>query len=315
MVNYFLIAVSTRKNLNICREYSIAGFTNSINGAWAFCDIQKGDFASFLYGAKIYDLYRVGEKFGVREPLDSLWEPIKFTSGRTYSFPFRLFLEPMRNIEEPLIRREFSYVAENLLLRGGYRKTHFQADQTTLQTVSQLGEKTARRSSKHKGDGERFLPKFSTSRNMHNPPFIYKMNEKILQSLLRQHLSNAKNLKKLLEDLSIVDMQEEELEVLSEKALDEGHVDLLIKQKTPIGESKCIVVEVKLGRAQNKDFKQVMNYRRELGEECVASVIIAREFSKRYKMSSEQVAFFRYGFQEFDAPLTFDELLGKIYLE
>ncbi len=150
---------------------------------------------------------------------------------------------------------------------------------------------------------------------MHNPPFIYKMNEKILQSLLRQHLSNAKNLKKLLEDLSIVDMQEEELEVLSEKALDEGHVDLLIKQKTPIGESKCIVVEVKLGRAQNKDFKQVMNYRRELGEECVASVIIAREFSKRYKMSSEQVAFFRYGFQEFDAPLTFDELLGKIYLE
>src|SRR5713101_4105272 len=68
------------------------------------------------------------------------WKNLTFkASGRTYYFPFRLRLKPLRSFNEPLVRAEFSYVAENLLLRGGYRKTHFQADQTTLQSVSQMG--------------------------------------------------------------------------------------------------------------------------------------------------------------------------------
>ncbi|MGQ9626971.1 MAG: hypothetical protein ACUVV0_08740 [Anaerolineae bacterium] len=68
------------------------------------------------------------------------WESVTFReSGRTYYFPFRFWLKPVRKFDEPLVRAEFAYVAENLLLRGGYRKTHFQADQTTLQNVSQMG--------------------------------------------------------------------------------------------------------------------------------------------------------------------------------
>ncbi len=38
-----------------------------------------------------------------------------------------------------MVRQEFSYVAENLLLRGGYLKTHFQADTITLYNVSEMG--------------------------------------------------------------------------------------------------------------------------------------------------------------------------------
>lgn len=52
---------------------------------------------------------------------------------------FRLKLKPIRMLEEPLVRTEFAYVAENLLLRGCYSRIHFQAEQTTLQSVSQMG--------------------------------------------------------------------------------------------------------------------------------------------------------------------------------
>lgn len=51
-MSYFLISVSNRKNLELCIKYAMAGFTNSINGAWTFVEINEGDFISFLYGAK-----------------------------------------------------------------------------------------------------------------------------------------------------------------------------------------------------------------------------------------------------------------------
>lgn len=71
------------------------------------------------------------------------WEPVTFReSGRPYYFPpFRLYLKLVRGICEPLVRSEFAYVAENLLLQAGYRKTLFQADQIPLQNVSQMGSR------------------------------------------------------------------------------------------------------------------------------------------------------------------------------
>lgn len=113
---------------------TLAGFTNSINGVWTFLEIQEGDYVSFLYGAKAYNLYIVRRKEAIKDAETMPpWEPITFRqSGRTYYFPFRLYLNTVRRFEESLVRAEFAYVAENLLLRGGYRKTHFQADQTTL---------------------------------------------------------------------------------------------------------------------------------------------------------------------------------------
>jgi hypothetical protein len=114
---------------------------NNISGVWTFEEIREGDFVSFLYGARAHNLYRVIKKEAIKDA-ESIppWPPITFQqSGKTYYFPFRLYLKPIRKFEEPLVRAEFAYVAENLLLRGGYRRTHFQADQTTLQSVSQMG--------------------------------------------------------------------------------------------------------------------------------------------------------------------------------
>ena len=125
--SYFLVSLSNRANLDLCERYSLAGFTNSINGVWIFLDIRDGDFISFLYGAKAHNLYIVEKKEALKSAQNlPPWAPLTFrVSRRTYYFPFRLTLTPVRKLEEPMVRSEFAYVAENLLLRGGYRKTHF----------------------------------------------------------------------------------------------------------------------------------------------------------------------------------------------
>lgn len=131
---YFLLSISNRINLDLCIKHALAGFTNSINGLWTFSEIQEGDYVSFLYGARVFNLYKVMKKQALKNA-DKLppWPSITFRmSGKTYYFPFRLYLKPIRELNEPMVRPEFAYVAENLLLRGGYKKTHFQADQTTL---------------------------------------------------------------------------------------------------------------------------------------------------------------------------------------
>src|SRR5277367_2613375 len=139
--SYFLISVSNRENLDLCIKYGLAGFLGGENGAWTFCEIQAGDYVSFLYGARVFNLYRVASREAIRNAEHiGPWAPLKLReTSKPYSFPFRLHLELARTFSESLIRPEFAYVGENLLLRGGYRKTHFQADQTTLQSVSEMG--------------------------------------------------------------------------------------------------------------------------------------------------------------------------------
>ena len=41
-MDHFLVLVSNRRNLELCVEHALAGFPNSIPGAWAFLifDIQ-----------------------------------------------------------------------------------------------------------------------------------------------------------------------------------------------------------------------------------------------------------------------------------
>src|SRR5712692_417100 len=130
---YFLISVSTGKNLELCIRHGLAGFPGGAGGAWTFCEISEGDFVSFLYGARARNLYKVQERQAFRdaEHLPPNWEPLPSKKSGPVYFPFRLHLQPIRVFDEPLVRPEFAYIAENLLQRGGYGKTHFQADQTT----------------------------------------------------------------------------------------------------------------------------------------------------------------------------------------
>lgn len=302
---YFLISVSNKTNLDLCIKYALAGFTNSISGLWTFCEIQEGDYISFLYGAKVFNLYKVTTKTAFRNAHElPPWSPITFKmSGKTYYFPFRLNLEPLRELEEAMVRPEFAYVAENLLLRGGYRKTHFQADQTTLQSVSQMG------SLYHKpvenlvfGNYETFVPKITWDRNSVLPPEIFYFQEFILQSLIRQWLSNNSNLQNAFDSSNLNSLQAKEFEVLGEKALPEGHIDILIKDCIPAGYSRKIIVEVKLGKAQPRDIAQLLKYTEELGRECVGGILIAKDFSKKIRQGSgnKGVKCFNYSFGQID---------------
>lgn len=57
-----------------------------------------------------YNLYKVKKKIALKNAEDILpWPSVTFSmSGNTYYFPFRLLLEPIRKLEEPLVRAEFA---------------------------------------------------------------------------------------------------------------------------------------------------------------------------------------------------------------
>jgi len=317
--NYFLISVSNKENLELCKKYALAGFTNSVSGVWTFCEVGVGDYISFLYGARAHNLYQVIKKEAIKNA-DKVgpWKSVTFKmSGKTYYFPFRLWLGPIREFSEPLVRNEFSYVAENLLLRGGYRRTHFQADQTTLQNVSQMGKLYKKETENEKLNLEysTFIPKFTRKRSEVNNPNIFLFQEIILQSLIRQKLNNEEKMKNFLKMINITNLNAQNLEILGEKALPEGHIDLLIKESIPIGLSRNIVIEVKLGKATEKDFEQLLFYIREFGEECLKGVLIAKDFSKKAIKKYPQISSIIYRLSNFDRPKPFPELLDSLKLE
>jgi len=317
--SYFLVSVSTRENLELCIKYGLAGFPSGQSGAWTFCEIEVGDFISFLYGARAHNLYRVVAKKALRNA-DRLppWPPLTFTSsGKTYYFPFRLQLQPVRKFVEPLVRAEFSYVAENLLLRGGYRKTHFQADQTTLQSVSQMGEPSQ--------DGaenlslpvhSEFVPRFTRNPKLVNPPEVSRFVEFILQTAIRHHLSDAAELRGLLERHNLAIGQAGSLELIGEKALTQGHVDLLLKPRVPLGSSLRVPMEVKLNKAEKKDLAQLRRYMDELGE-CPGGILVADGFGKNVARDapSHHVKLVNYHFDgNMREARTFDEICRGLHL-
>jgi len=318
---YFLVSVSNRKNLELCENYALAGFTNSISGLWTFSEIQEGDFISFLYGAKAHNLYRVEEKEAIRDARDlPPWDSITFKmSGITYYFPFRLHLSPIRKLSESLVRAEFDYVAENLLLRGGYRKTHFQADQTTLQSASQLGELFEDKIAKlDVNKYETFVPRFTKSKDKASPPEIFRFFEVILQAAIRQHLSEQENLGAFLHQIGLENLDADKLEVLGEKALAEGHIDILIKEATPMGLARKIIIEVKTGSAKLQDVNQLNTYLEEMSSECLAGVLVARDFSRKtlqeVKRTKIQTFIYELGIVESGIPVTFNEIKGNLQL-
>ena len=319
-MSYFLLAVSTRLNLDLCVKHALAGFTNSLSGFWTFMDVQEGDFVSFLYGARAYNLYRVERKLAYKDA-ETLppWPPLVLQpSGRTYNFPFRLELKPVRTLDEPLVRAEFAYVAENLLLRGGYRKTHFQADQTTLQNVSEMGSPSSTTAEPlGMGNAQTFIPRLVRYAKDANPPNVFPLRELIIQTLLRRHLCASSNLDRLLDNARIQGLASTRLEVLGEKAFPEGHVDILIKDATPMGMGRKIVVEVKLGAATGAAIRQLHIYMERLGEECAGGILVAGTVGPRLRNQAAEtgIACVRYVVEGLGkVPVQYDRLLDAFIL-
>lgn len=319
--SYFLISVSTRENLELCIRHGLAGFPSGENGAWTFCEIENGDFVSFLYGARVYNLYRVTEREAITgAELLAPWKLLTFRETRkTYSFPFRLHLQPIREFAESLVRAEFSYVGENLLLRGGYRKTHFQADQTTLQSVSEMG-------TRHEGsvltlslpEYATFTLRFTRTRELLRTPETCRFKEPILQSAIRRHLMCVDNLRSLLAPLGFTVDQIDALEILGEKALPQGHIDLLLKPRVPLGSTMKIPIEVKSSRAQPEDVTQLRAYMNELREDCPLGLLVAADFSKRAvdKATDAGIKLVRYALKsDLRQTPTFEEIWRGLTLE
>lgn len=317
--SYFLLALSERLYLDLCIKHALAGFPSSRGGAWTFEDIQEGDFVSFIYGAKAYNLYKVAKREAIRGA-DALgpWPVITSKkSKKTYYFPYRLALEPTRLFTESVVRQEFAYVAENLLLRGGYKKTHFQADQTTLQNASKMGTLT-----KETGEPldlppyKTFAPSFSAKRGAANIPEVLPFNELILQAAIRRHLGDETNLGNFL---SMVRVQSQApMEALAEKALSRGHIDILVKERVPIGSALTIPVEVKLRTANAQDVAQVASYMQELGPECVCGVLVGEKFRKAAirEASSRGVKLVRYTVElDLRRPVTFGDICQALSLQ
>ena len=313
---YFLVAVSTRENLDLCIHHAQAGFTGSLTGVWAFLDIAVGDFLSFLYGARIFNLYRLVGKRAIQDAHGAPpWAPIRFRSGLQYDFPFRLYLEPVRECQESLVRAEFAYIAENLLLRGGYRKTQFQADQTTLQVVSQLGNISQREPDPlDLSPYSSFEPSFVGLRSKQEVPRVFVFAEPILHTLLRRYLEKQEHQRTLLLEMGISPGSLGELEALGEKALPEGHIDILLKEKTPIAQARQIVIEVKKGIGRQADLEQLLRYKAICGPDCVGAGLVAAGFpSSVVRQAKEQgVACASY---RLEVPKPWDKPLPYIALE
>jgi hypothetical protein len=320
-MNYFLVSISNRVNLELCIKYALAGFTNSINGLWTFLEIKEGDYVSFLYGARVFNLYKVIKKeaFKNAEKLPP-WPPVTFSmSGKTYYFPFRLNLRPVRKFNEPMVRPEFAYVAENLLLRGGYRKTHFQADMLTFNYASQMGQLYDDVVQKLElNDAEVFLPKLCFNKKLASPPQIFYFQELILQTLIRDYLSQKSKLKKFFDYIGKLNYKAEDFEILGEKAFSEGHVDILIKDIYPEEQTRKIVVEIKKRETKKEDLFQLKNYMNEIKEECTAGVLIASKLTRNTFLMAKQldIILLTYSFKELDKDnfYSYDELLERISL-
>ena len=316
MPDYFLISVSSKHNLDLCTKYALAGFTNSINGLWTFLDIEEGDYVSFLYGARVYNLYKVVKKEAY-ENADKLppWPPITFkVSRKTYYFPFRLHLKQERELSEPMVRPEFSYVAENLLLRGGYRKTHFQADAITFYNVSNMGSIYNKSEEKLELSRETFVPKIVFDRKKQRNPWKFYFQELILQSLVRKKIRNF--LGEILNNFNL-NLPENEFEILGEKALPEGFVDVFIKLKHPQGSNFYLLVEVKTGEAGRNELEQLESYIKEFGNECRGGILIAKEFSKKNVKTNYNTLLIKYEFEQInkDEEYSYDQLMQKLKLE
>ncbi|MHC1589726.1 MAG: PDDEXK family nuclease [Candidatus Hecatellaceae archaeon] len=317
--SYFMIAVSTRENLELCLKYSLAGFPSNKNGAWAYSEIQENDRVSFLYGARVHNLYVVRNKLCLENDDSELpgWKPLEFGYGKKlgrYTFPFRLELEPLRKFDEPLTRVEFSYVAENLLLRGGYRKSHFQADRTDLGHASRLGSIAEDHAQWPSYTNPFFEPRFTFNKSLVNEPKVFLFWEQLLQAAIRRYLCNKKKLEDFLKALTIDLLYADELEVLGEKSLPRGYVDILIKEAIPTGISRKIIIEVKRGNATAKSFEQLEAYKQELGKECIAAVLIAQKINEKLKRKFQSIKAVEYHIGSLPNTFTFPELVKAINL-
>ena len=119
-----------------------------------------------------------------------------------------------------------------------------------------------------------------------------------------------------LDEISVA-LNPSQLEVLGEKALQEGIIDILIKEVTAVPSPKKIAIEVKSNIATMEDLMQLKAYLNTLGRDCLKGVLIAAAFQKSVmkRASESNVVPVKYDVSFGPSPhATFESLVQTIHL-
>jgi len=163
-----------------------------------------------------------------------------------------------------------------------------------------------------------FTLRFSRTKSLTKLPEVIHFKETFLQSAIRRHLMSEKNLRALLNQLGLIEIQASALEVLGEKGLPEGHIDLLLKERVPLGSGLRIPVEVKTKKAQPMALDQLRGYMDELRGECPIGILIASDFNKHTtgRSSHANIKLVRYTLNsDLTKTPTFEEIHEGLTLE
>jgi len=163
-----------------------------------------------------------------------------------------------------------------------------------------------------------FSLRFTQNSKLIKTPETFRFRETILQSAIRRHLMSDDSLQTLLSQLDFAGVQASALEILGEKAPTQGHIDLLLKQRVPLGSALKIPMEVKTNRAQPEDVDQLRGYMDELLGECPFGMLIAADFSKRAMTSAPDkgIRLVRYKLNvDLEKTQAFEEIYQSLTLE
>lgn len=163
-----------------------------------------------------------------------------------------------------------------------------------------------------------FTLRFTQNTGLIKTPETFRFRETVLQSAIRRHLMSNDNLQKLLWQLDFAGAQASALEILGEKALTQGHIDLLLKQRVPIGSAVKLPIEVKTKRAQPEDLAQLRAYMDELLDECPMGVLVAADFNKKVVRDAKSfgIGLVRYALSsDFKKAPTFEEIWQGLTLQ
>jgi len=163
-----------------------------------------------------------------------------------------------------------------------------------------------------------FTLRFTRTQQLINMPETCRFKEPILQSAIRRHLMNPNNLQTFLTGLALPMESPEGLEVLGEMAIPLGHIDILLKQRAPLGSTFKVPIEVKTKRAHPDDIAQLRGYMDELRDDCQSGVLIASDFAKAcaQKALSSGVRLIRYTLNsDLNQAVTFEEIFQGLALE
>jgi len=163
---------------------------------------------------------------------------------------------------------------------------------------------------------EEFQPLFARTVKG-QPPRVFRLREILIQSLARQKLKDPAIQAALYAGSPSQNGSHPTLEVLGEKGIPEGLIDILLKDPHPTDQLREWILEVKVHRPARADVAQLVHYVEVLGPDCIGAALIAPEFPSSRTLRPPSVQFVRYDFGGLDigSPHTFAELEGHFRLE